>query len=427
MGYSLENAQSLIGLVLILALCWVLSENRRKFPFLLAGGAIAVQAGLVLIMFALPGARAALQGLNGAVDALATATDQGTQFVFGYLGGGTQPYAALPSGGQAPFLFAFRVLPVILVISALSALLWHWKILKWITQGFGLLFQKTMGLTGPSALAVAANIFMGMVESPMVVRGYLDRLTRAELFLMMVVGLATVAGSTMVAYVLILSPSLPDAAAHVLAASIISAPAGVLLARIMIPEDAQGAHLEPGEELHYNSTMDAITKGVQDGVMVVVNVAAFLIVFVAFVALFNALLSAFGTIGGEPITLQRIFSYAFAPAAWAIGVPWSEARVAGGLLGEKLFLTEFIAFIDLGALPTDALSGRGRMIMTYALCGFANVASVGIMTGGMTVLMPSRRAEIMELAVKSLLPGFMATLMSAAVVAALPAGLFAAG
>jgi CNT family concentrative nucleoside transporter len=258
----------------------------------------------------------------------------------------------------------------------------------------------------------------------MVVRGYLERLTRSELFLMMVVGLATVAGSTMVAYVLILQPVLNNAAAHVLAASIISAPAGVLLARIMIPEEGAKAHLEPGAELKYDSTMDALTKGVQDGVQVVVSVAAFLIAIVALVALVNEILSAFGNVGGEPVTLQRIFAYIFSPAAWAIGVPWNEAHTAGGLLGEKLFLTEFLAFIDLGHLPPEALSERSRMIMTYALCGFANVASVGIMTGGMTVLMPPRRAEIMELALKSLLPGFLATLMSAAVVAVMPASLF---
>lgn len=410
-----------------MAVVWALSENRRKFPFLLALGAVAAQAILVLALFAIPNSRAVLSSLNGVVDGLASATAKGTQFVFGFLGGGDQPYATQPAGAAPPFVFAFRVMPVILVISALSALLWHWKILKWITQGFGFLFQRTMGLTGPSALAVAANIFMGMVESPIVVRGYLDRLTRSELFLMMVVGLATVAGSTMVAYALILQPVLRDAAGHVLAASIISAPAGVLLARIMIPEDAAGAHLEPGEDLRYDSTMDAITRGVQDGVMVVVNVAAFLIVFVAFVWIVNNILTLAPPVDGAPVTLQRMFGVLFAPLAWLIGVPWREATAAGGLLGDKLFLTEFIAFIDLGALPAEAISERSRMIMTYALCGFANFASVGIMTGGMTVLLPSRRAEIMELAWKSLLPGFLATLMTAAVVAALPASLFGLG
>ncbi len=426
MAYSLDNARSLVGVILIILVTWAFSENKRRFPFFLALGSLALQAVLVLALFAAPNAQALLNGVNAAVDGLSRATDRGTQFVFGYLGGGDQPYARLPEDAPPPFIFGFRVLPLILVISALSALLWHWKILKWITQGFGFVFQRTMGLTGPSALAVAANIFMGMVESPIVIRAYLDRLTRSELFLMMVVGLATVAGSTMVAYAMILQPVLSNAAGHVLVASIISAPAAILLSRIMIPEEKGGAHLEDGEELKYQSSMDAVTRGVQDGVMVAVNVAAFLMVFVAFVWIVNNMLALAPTIDGEPLTLQRIFGYIFAPVAYAIGLPWAEAQAGGAVLGTKLFLTEFIAYIDLGAAPAEALSERSRMILTYALCGFANVASVGIMTGGMTVLMPQRRNEIFALAWKSLLPGYLATLMTAAVVAALPVTLFGA-
>lgn len=424
MGYSFENARGLFAVALILLIAWALSENRRRFPIALTFGALALQAGLVVLMFALPGSQAVLNGVNAAMNGLADATDRGTQFVFNYLGGGAQPYQARPDGAAAPFIFAFRVLPLILVISALSALLWHWKILKWITHGFGFVFERLMGLSGPSALAAAANIFMGMVESPIVVRAYLDRLSRAELFLMMVVGLATVAGSTLVAYVLIVQPVLTHAAAHVLTASIISAPAGILLARIMIPEEGRAPETEAGPELRYDSTMDAITRGVQDGVMVAVNVAAFLIVFVAFVWIINNILAIAPHLGGEPITLQRLFGYVFAPVAYLIGLPWADAPAGGTLLGEKLFLTEFIAFLDLGALPEAAMSERSRMIMTYALCGFANIASVGIMTGGMTALMPARGAEIHVLAWKALLPGFMATLMTAAIVAALPAAMF---
>ncbi len=425
--YSIDNGRSLVAVALIVLAAWLLSEQKRRFPFLLTIGALAAQVGLVLALFALPNAQALLSGISGVVDGLASATDKGTQFVFGYLGGGRQPYALAYDSAPLPFIFGFRVLPLILVISALSALLWHWKILKWITHGFGFVFQRTMGLTGPSALAVAANIFMGMVESPIVIRAYLDRLTRSELFLMMVVGLATVAGSTMVAYAVILQDVLPNAAGHVLVASIISAPAGILLARIMIPEQEGGAHLAPGAELKYESSMDAITRGVQDGVMVAVNVAAFLIVFVAFVWIINNVLALAPSVDGAPLTLQRLFGYAFAPVAYLIGLPWAEAQTGGAVLGTKLFLTEFIAFIDLGAIPAEALSERSRMILTYAICGFANVASVGIMTGGMTVLMPQRRGEIFSLAWKSLAPGYMATLMTASVVAALPAGLFGSG
>jgi CNT family concentrative nucleoside transporter len=423
-SYSFENGRSLIAVGAILLIAWLLSENKRRFPWLLTLTALSLQAAIALVMFALPNSAVVLSGINGAIDGLSRAADQGTQFVFGFLGGGEQPYLPALNAG-APFVFAFRVLPLVLVISALSALLWHWRILKWITQGFGFLFQRTLGLSGPSALAVAANIFMGMVESPIVIRAYLDRLTRAELFLMMVVGLATVAGSTMVAYALILQPVLANAAGHVLTASIISAPAGILLARIMIPEDKEHVGETPRELLHYESSMDAVTRGVQDGVMVAVNVAAFLIVFVAFVGIANNLLALAPHVAGEPLTMQRIFGFAFAPVAYAIGLPWQDAQAGGAILGTKLFLTEFLAFIDLGALPEDAISERSRMIMTYAICGFANVASVGIMTGGMTVLMQERRSEIYALAWKALLPGFMATLMTAAIIAALPPAIFA--
>jgi CNT family concentrative nucleoside transporter len=424
MIYSLENARSLLGIVLIIALCWLLSENKRRFPIWLTLGALAAQAGLVLLLFAAPNSQAVLNAMTGAVNGLADASDHGAQFVFGFLGGGASPFATAPGSPALPFIFGFRVLPLILVISALSALLWHWRILEWVTRLFGLVFEKTMGLGGASALAVAANIFMGMVESPIVIRAYLDKLSRSELFLMMVVGLATVAGSTMVAYAVILAPVLPNAAGHVLVASIISAPAGILLARIMIPELAGAAAPDHHVSLRYESSMDAVTKGVQDGVMVAVNVAAFLIVFVAFVWIVNNLLALAPPLTGEPVTLQRLFGYAFAPVAYMIGVPWNESLAAGNILGTKLFLTEFIAFIDLGAIPADAMSDRTRMILTYAICGFANVASVGIMTGGMTVLMPERRSEILGLAWKALIPGFLATLMTASVVAALPEGLF---
>jgi concentrative nucleoside transporter, CNT family len=423
--YTIENARSLIAVVLIILISWLLSENKARFPFFLTVGALALQAGLVLALFAIPNSQSVLSAITAGVGGLAAASDRGAQFVFGHLAGGDSPFVTTPGGAPLPFIFGFRVLPLIIVISALSALLWHWRILEWVTRLFGFLFEKTMGLGGASAVAVAANIFMGMVESPIVIRAYLDRLSRSELFLMMVVGLATVAGSTMVAYAVILAPVLPDAAGHVLVASIISAPAGILLARIMIPEAKDAPAYDYDVTLRYEGSMDAITRGVQDGVMVAVNVAAFIIVFVAFVWIMNNILALAPPINGEPVTLQLLFGYVLSPVAYMIGVPWNEAQAAGQLLGVKLFLTEFIAFIDLGAIPVDEMSERTRMILTYALCGFANVASVGIMTGGMTALMPQRRSEILSLAWRALLPGFMATLMTAAIVAAMPQSIFA--
>lgn len=417
--FGLENLQSLSGIALVLLLGWAWSENRRRFPWKLALGSIAVQAGLVLLLFAVPGARVVLTGVTGAVDGLASATAQGTRFVFGYMGGGDQPYAITNQG--ALFVFAFQVLPLILVISALSALLWHWKILKWVIRGFGWVFQRTMGLSGTSALAVATNIFLGTVETPLVIRGYLDRLTRSELFMLMTVGLATVAGSTMVAYATLLAPTLRDAAGHVLVASIISAPAGVLLSRIMVPEaeGVTGSETDFGSDLTYDSSVDAISRGIVDGLQVVLNVSATLIVAVGLVALVNVILGAFPAVNGAPLTVERMLGVLMMPLAWSMGIPWRESGQAGLLLGVKAVLTEFVAFIRLAETPAEAISPRSRMILTYALCGFANVASVGIVVSGLGVLMPARRKEVLDLSWKSLYAGFLATIMCGAVVGAL--------
>ena len=422
--FSLLNLQSLLGLAVIIGVCWALSEKRGAFPWRLAIGAVAVQALLVLLVFGVPGAEIGLKAITDSVDALSAATRSGAQFIFGYLAGGEQPYVV--QNQPALFVFAFEVLPLILVISALSALLWHWKILKWITRGFGFIFQKSMGLGGASALAVAANIFLGMIESPIVIRAYLDKLTRSEVFLMMVVGLATVAGSTMVAYAVILGPVLSNAAGHVLVASIVSAPAGVLLARILIPEEPGqgGAFADYSSDLKYDSAVDAISKGTSDGLMVVLNISAILIVFVALVSLVNIILGNFWLFG-EPLSAERILGVIFAPVAWLTGVAWADAPEAGRLLGVKLTLTEFVAFIELGAVPEGEISERTRMILTYALCGFANIGSVGITVTGLSILMPDRREMVLGLVWKALAAGFMATLMSASIVGALPEAVFA--
>lgn len=418
------SPQSLTGLLGAVGVCWLLSERRSAFPWRLAVVALLIQVGLVLLLFGLPEARGALEAVNGAVDALAGSTQAGAQFVFGFLAGGDQPYAVTASA--PPFLFAFRVLPVILVICALSALLWHWRVLRWATAAFGAVFQRTLGLRGPPALAVAATIFMGQVEGPIFIRSYLDRLTRSELFMLMAVGMSCVSGSTMVAYATILKASLPNAAAHVLTASIISAPAGVLLARVLVPaapEEAR-APFEAGAEKTYDSAVDAVIKGTGDGLAVVLNVAATLIVFVALIALADRMLAALPPVGGAPPSIERGLAVVFRPLAWSVGLPWGEAAAGGRLLGVKLVLTEFTAFIQLGGAPAAELSERSRMIMTYALCGFANVASVGINVAGFGVLAPTRRAEVQGLVWRALLAGFLATCMTAAVVALLPPALF---
>jgi CNT family concentrative nucleoside transporter len=424
--FDQANIQSLSGLVVTMLICWLVSENRRRFPFLLAVGAIAVQAGLVLLLFGVPAAQTVLRGVGQAVDGLGASTQDGVKFVFGFLAGGpAQPYAVTSPANL--FTFGFRVLPVILVVCALSALLWHWRILRWITQGFGFVFQRTLGLRGPPALATAATIFMGQVEGPIFIRAYLDMLTRSELFMLISVGMACVSGSTMVAYATILKDVLPNAAGHVLTASIISAPAGVLLARIIVPQETleKREEFQLGGEKTYGSSVDALIKGTSDGLTVVLNVGATLIVIVAIVGIADRLLGLAPNVAGAPLSIERGLGIVFAPLAWCIGIPWSEARAAGGLLGTKLVLTEFSAFIELSKTGTAVLSERSRMIMTYALCGFANIASVGINVAGYSVLAPLRRMEVIGMVWKALLAGFLATCMTASVVGAIPAGVFA--
>ncbi len=424
--FGLENAQSLLGVVMIIALCWAMSEARGRFPWRLAVGAVAVQGALVLLLFGLPASRAVLSGAGYAVDGLAASTQAGVTFVFGFLaGGGGQPYAV--NNPSALFVFAFHVLPVILVICALSALLWHWRILRWITQAFGLVFERTMGLRGAPALATAATVFMGQVEGPIFIRGYLSSLSRSELFLLLTVGMSCVSGSTVVAYATILKGAIPNAAAHVLTASLISAPAGVLLARILSPRDpvAEGPSArDPGAAKAYESSIDALMKGTHDGLQIVLAVAATLVVFVSLIAMVDGLLGLIPHGAGAPLSVERILGVVFAPLAWLMGIPWREAPTAGSLLGAKLVLTEFTAFINLSHLGAAEISERSRVIMTYALCGFANIASVGINVAGYSILIPERRGEVMGMVWKAMMAGFLATCMTASVVGALPGGLF---
>ncbi|MGN6209075.1 NupC/NupG family nucleoside CNT transporter [Asticcacaulis sp.] len=418
--YGLENVQSLAGIAVIILLCWLLSENRRKFPIRLTIGAIGIQVVLILALFAVPQSHVLLGGVANGMSALSDATDQGMQFVFGYMGGGDQPYAVTNSG--ALFVFALKVLPLILVISALSALLWHIGVLKIIIRGLGYIFEKTIGLGGATSLGVASGIFVGNVESMIIIKGYLDKLTRSELFVLVVIGMANVSGSTMVAYVLILQHVLPDAAGHILAAAVVSAPAGVLLARIIVPDliNHKVEKLDYGSELKYDSAIDAVSKGTVDGMTVAMNIAAILVVMVALAALANAILSVVPEIGGQPVTVERILGLIFTPLAWLIGVPWNEAAKGGEILGIKMVLTEFVAFLKLAAIPLVDMTPRTRILLTYATCGFANIGSVGITVAGFGALMPDRRQEIISLIWKGLAAAFLATCLSAAIVGALP-------
>lgn len=412
--YSLQSA---FGLALMIALAWALSENRRAFSLWAVAAGLAIQIALALLLLKLPASQQALLALNGVVDALTEATRAGTAFVFGYVGGGEAPFdVTRPQNGFSLF---FQALPLVLVMSALSALLWYWKVLGWITRGFGYVLQKTMGIAGAVGLASAANAFVGMVEAPLLIRPYLERLSRAEFFMTMTVGLATVSGTVLVLYASIIAPVVPGALGQILVASLISLPAGILVARLMVPEEHGAVPTGIGDDvphLEYQSSMDAVTRGTFEGLQLLLNIMAMLVVMIALVALVNIILALFPDVWGAPLTLQRMLGWVFSPLVWAMGIPADEMHLAGQLMGTKTILNEFIAYLDLARLPEGTLSERSTLIMVYALCGFANFGSVGILIGGLTALVPSRRLEIVTLGTRAIVSGTLATSMTGAVV-----------
>jgi CNT family concentrative nucleoside transporter len=305
---------------------------------------------------------------------------------------------------------------LVLVISALSALLFYWRVLPWLVRMLSAVLEKTLGIGGAVGLSTAANVFIGMVEAPLVVRPYLAKLSRGELFIVMTCGMAGVAGTVMVLYASILGPAVPDAIGHILAASIISAPAAIVLAALMVPP--QGGPMPARLDLPSlaRSSMDAVTRGTVDGLQLLLNILAMLIVLVALVTMVNLGLAVLPTFNGAPVSLERGLGFVMAPLTWLAGVPWAEAQTAGALMGVKTVLNEFVAYLQLAQLPVEELSPRSRVIMTYALCGFANFGSLGIMLGGLTAMVPERRDDIVALGMRSIISGTLATLVTAAAV-----------
>jgi CNT family concentrative nucleoside transporter len=405
---------SLIGFLLLHALAWALSENRRAVAWRPVMAGMLLTLGLGALLLKAPQAKAVFMALNDAMDALEAATRAGTSFVFGFLGGAPLPYAETYAG--ASFVLAFRALPLVLVVSALSALLFYWRVLPWIVKAFSTLLQKTMGVGGAIGLSSAANVFVGMVEAPLFVKPYIREMNRSELFILMSCGMATIAGTVMALYASILGKVVPDALGHILIASIVSTPAAIAVSILMVPSagPATGGALVPPQSA--TSSMDAITRGTVEGVQLLVNIVAMLVVLVALVSLANQLLALLPDIAGSRLTLQRIFGFLMAPLVWVMGIPWAEAATAGALMGTKTVLNELIAYLDLAKLPEAALSPRSRLMMTYALCGFANFGSLGIMIGGLATMAPERRDEIVSLGGKTIVSGTLATCVAGSVV-----------
>lgn len=405
--------QSAIGLIVFTLLAWSLSENRRAVRMRVALAGLGLQLLIAFVLLRVPPARVFFIAIGDGVRALEAATVAGTSFVFGYLGGAPSPFAE-PGIGSS-LVFAFRSLPLIIVVSALTALLSHWRVLPWIVGALSTLLSKTLGVGGAVSLSAAANVFVGMVEAPLFVRSYLGQMSRGELFMVMCTGMATIAGTVLVLYVTILGSILPDTAGHLVTASIISAPAAIMVAWLMIPPDRDTPADLRGESSSATSAMDAITQGTQKGLSLYLNIVAMLIVLLALVYLANAILGLGPRVAGEPLSLERLLGWLMAPIAWLMGVPWSEAPTAGGLLGIKTVLNEFIAYTELARVAGE-LGDRSTLIMSYALCGMANLGSVGIMIGGFTALIPDRRQEITSLALKSVVGGTIATCCTGAVV-----------
>ena len=401
---------ALLGIIVLIALAWALSENRSGISWRVVVMGIAVQFFLAGLFLHSTWLSTVLVGINQFVNAVGDASSAGTVFLFGYLGGGEFP---VDSVSESPYLFAFRVLPQVIVFSVVVAMLWHWRLLPTIVQGLSWALRKTFRLSGAVATAGAASLFLGMIETPLVIRAYLAQMTRSEFFTVMALGMSTVAGTVMILFASLLGELFDGVVGHVVGASMINAVGALYLSRLFIPETQIIEAKTSTMGLQYQSSMDALTKGTQDGLAIAVNIGAMLLVLISFVALGNMIVA--GITGRDDWTFEAILGVAFAPLAWLIGIPWSEAGHAGALLGTKVVLNEVIAYVQFSA-NADLFSEHSRMIMLYALCGFANLGSLGILLGGLSVLVPERKSEYLVIAPKSVVCGTLVNLITGAIV-----------
>ncbi|MCX7314253.1 MAG: nucleoside:proton symporter [Alphaproteobacteria bacterium] len=411
----MQNLQSALGVLVLLAFAFAISENRRAVSPRRVGMGLAVSLVLAVLFLKVPFITSALGSVNHAIDAVSAASRAGTSFVFGYIGGGPLPFELKFPGND--FVLAFTALPIVLLMSVLTTLLFYWGILPPVVKGFAWALNRTMGVGGAVGLSTAANIFVGHVEAPLFIRPYLAKLSRSELFVVMTGGMAGIAGTVLVLYAQFLRDAVPDAAGHLIIASVLGAPIAVMIGQIMVPDESNTRtdSLDITEPVS-DSTMDAIAQGTTAGLALLLNMIAMLIVFVALVHLVNTALGLLPAFGGEPVTLQRMLGLVMAPVCWLIGIPWAQAPAAGALMGIKTVLNELIAYLELSKLPAGALDPRSRLIMLYAMCGFANFGSLGIMIGGLTVMAPERRADILSLGMKSIVSGTLTTLLMGAIV-----------
>jgi concentrative nucleoside transporter, CNT family len=421
-GAAMQNLQSALGVVVIIGIAFLISEKKRAVPWRPVLTGLALTFALAVLMLKVPQTTIVFDWINRGVEAIAAASKAGTAFVFGYIGGGPLPFDPKTPGSD--FILGFQALPVVLLISVLSSLLFYWRIMPPIVRGFAWALEKTLDVGGAAGLSTAASTFVGHVEAPLFIRPYLAQLSRSEMFIVMTGGMARIAGTVFVLYATILTPVIPDAAGHIAVCSLLGAPAAIVISLIMVPDPDQrhtGGKLEESGE-PAKSTMDAIVKGTGAGLELLLNIVAMLIVFIALVSLTNAILSLLPDVFGAPLTLQRALGWIMAPVCWLLGIPWSQAVTAGGLMGIKTILNEFVAYLQLAALPAGALDPRSRLIMLYALCGFANFGSLGIMIAGLSTMCPQKRDEVISLGLKSIVSGTLTTCLLGAIVGVLTPG-----
>ena len=413
----MEYLQPTIGFFSLLFLGAMFSENIKaiKLKYVVSGVLIQLILALLLLKVDLLGSF--FEYLSDGVMVLKAANDYGTGFVFGYLADGAPnaPFDITNPGGT--FIFAFGGLTLIILMSAISALLWHWRIIPIIVNALSVLFKKPLNVGGPIGLGATANVFLGQVEAPLLVRPYLSSMTRHELLILMTVGMSTIAGSVMVVYTTMLTPIYGSGLiGHFLTASLISVPAGIMFANMMIPSEVKTDFPEGDSSKMYTSTVDALTQGTKNGLEIFLSVIAMLIVVMALVFLVNSILGIFPDFNGSAITIERMLGYIFAPLAWFMGIPWEESLMAGQLLGVKTALNEFVAYLYLSDSETYNLSEKSRLIMLYALCGFANFSSVGILLSGMSAMVPERRDDLISVTGKALWAALLASCMTGFIV-----------
>lgn len=436
----LSRVTGLLGLGAFILLAWLLSSSRRDFPWRVVLWGLGLQAGFALLILKTTLGQRTFQGLTEAVNVLLSFTEAGSRFIFGNLVKNNVPVGTpLGDPQMGPILpdqqiawagtgayFAFTVLPVIIFFSALMSVLYHIRLMELVVRATAAVMRVTMRVSGAESLAAAANIFVGQTEAPLAVRPYVPRMTRSELMVLMTGGFATIAGSVLAAYVGMLKGVFPDIAGHLIAASVMSAPAALAIAKVMVPETETPETLTAQARLSRPDTvnvLDAAARGASDGLKLALNVAAMLLAFIALLAMLNYGIGLVGGLFGlDGLSVERMLGWLFWPLAWLMGIPASDCALAGRLLGEKVILTEFVAYLHLGQILESGqaeLSYRSMVILTYALCGFANVGSIAVQLGGIGGIAPDRRTDLARLGFRAMIAGTLAAFMTATIAGAL--------